>query len=372
MQTPPGNDSERLRGASLLLIKGEIQRRATEFGFDRMGVSQTDPGPHRQYLDDWLSEGFAGEMTYLSRYRDLRVDPALLFPGALRVLSFKMDYLPEQRESMWNVLERTSDGYIARYALGRDYHKLIRTRLARLMDHISQQYGPFRYRVFSDSAPILEKAYAAQSGLGWIGKHTNLIDRERGSFFFLGDVLTDLPLPVDEPASAHCGSCSACLDICPTQAIIAPFVLDARRCIAYLTIELKGSIPLELRKAIGNRIYGCDDCQLVCPWNRYARITLEPDFLARKGLESAPLTALFSWDEATFMAITEGSAIRRIGHQSWLRNIAVALGNGPPSPSAIEALKIRLDDPSAIVREHTLWALDQLEKAVDGPSVKST
>jgi epoxyqueuosine reductase len=267
-----------------------------------------------------------------------------------------MDYWPDAAGAE-GVLADTGLGYVSRYALGRDYHKLLRSRLARLAERLAAAAGSAGYRAFTDSAPVLEKALARDAGLGWIGKHTNLLDRHDGSWFFLGEVFTDLPLPVDEPVTAHCGSCTACLDVCPTRAIVAPYELDARRCISYLTIELDGPIPEEFRVAMGNRIYGCDDCQLVCPWNRYARVTAEPDFQPRQGLDAPRLVELFAWNEAEFLARTEGSAIRRIGHVRWLRNVAIALGNAPPTAAAVEALETRTDHPSEVVRESAGWAL---------------
>jgi epoxyqueuosine reductase len=270
-----------------------------------------------------------------------------------------MDYLPPDARDAEEVLADPTLGYVSRYALGRDYHKVLRRRLAHLAEKIAAACAETHYRVFVDSGPVLEKAYARDAGIGWIGKHTNVINRNAGSWFFLGEILTDLPLPIDAPATAHCGTCTACIDICPTQAIVGPNELDARRCISYLTIELRDSIPLEFRKAIGNRIYGCDDCQLVCPWNKFARVTKETDFAVRHRLDGATLVELFGWSEAEFLARTEGSAIRRIGYRSWLRNIAVALGNAPTSNEVIAALEARRDDPSELVREHVAWALAQ-------------
>jgi epoxyqueuosine reductase len=277
----------------------------------------------------------------------------------VRVISARMDYLPPRARDAWSVLRDRTLGYVSRYALGRDYHKTLRRRLQRLADRIEEATGPFGYRVFVDSAPVLEKALARDAGLGWIGKHTNLLNRHAGSWFFLGELYTDLPLPADAAPRNHCGSCTACIDICPTHAIVAPYELDARRCISYLTIEHHGAIPAEFRKALGNRIYGCDDCQLVCPWNRYARPTAEADFTPRHGLDAADLAQLFAWTAAEFEARTEGSAIRRIGHERWLRNLAVALGNAPTTPDVIAALRSRARDDSALVREHVEWALKE-------------
>jgi epoxyqueuosine reductase len=270
-----------------------------------------------------------------------------------------MDYWPEGSADALGTLADGNIAYVSRYALGRDYHKVLRSRLQKLCEHIQAAVGPFGHRVFTDSAPVLEKALARNAGLGWIGKHTNLIDRNAGSYFFLGEIYLDLKLPTDEPATAHCGTCSACMPACPTGAIVAPYRLDARRCISYLTIELAGSIPVEFRRAIGNRIYGCDDCQLVCPWNKFARPTPEKDFAVRHGLDHAQLAELFAWSEEDFLDKTQGSAIRRIGYERWLRNIAIALGNAPTSPAVVAALEARSQHPSAVVREHVQWALEQ-------------
>jgi epoxyqueuosine reductase len=286
-----------------------------------------------------------------------RSRPQELQPGTLRVISARLDYLPGQVADSEAVMRNPQLGFISRYALGRDYHKVLRNRLQKLAGRIESQVGPFQYRAFTDSAPVLEKALAEKAGLGWIGKHTNLIDKQTGSWFFLGELYTDLPLPVDTAAENHCGTCHACLDICPTQAIVAPYQLDAHRCISYLTIELRGPIPVELRPLIGNRIYGCDDCQIVCPWNRFAQPTTEPDFAPRHGLDAAELISLFSWTEEEFLKNTEGSAIRRIGYECWLRNIAVALGNTPSSEPVIKALEKRLNHDSELVRGHVQWAI---------------
>jgi len=295
----------------------------------------------------------------MERHGLRRARPQELVPGTLRVISARMDYLPPNARPATEVLHDPTLGYVSRYALGRDYHKVLRRRLARLAERIEAEVAGTRYRVFVDSGPVLEKAFARNAGLGWIGKHTNLIHSRAGSWFFLGEILTDLPLPVDAPATNHCGSCRACIDVCPTGAIVAPYELDARLCISYLTIELRGPIPVELRRAIGNRIYGCDDCQLFCPWNKFARLTSEPDFAPRHALDGATLTQLFAWSEEEFLRSTEGSAIRRIGYECWLRNIAVALGNAPTSDEVLAALRARRDHPSALVREHVEWALAQ-------------
>ena len=330
---------------------------AQKLGFQQLGYSDIDLGEHEVHLNNWLSRGFHGGMDYMQRHGTRRSRPQELHPGTIRVISVRMDYLPESATDVESLLKDPSKGVISRYALGRDYHKMMRKRLQKLARQIEQHAGPFGYRVFVDSAPVLEKALAEKAGLGWIGKHSNLINKTAGSWFFLGEIYTDLPLPTDRPAAEHCGACTLCLDICPTQAIIAPYTVDARRCISYLTIELRGSIPEEFRALMGNRIYGCDDCQLVCPWNRFARPTQERDFAPRHGLDAPELIELFGWSEEQFLQRTEGSAIRRIGHQSWLRNIAVALGNAPASEPVIDALKKRQQHGSKIVREHVEWAL---------------
>lgn len=334
-----------------------IKRWGGELGFQQIGIAGIGLAEAEGHLQAWLQDGFHGEMDYMQRHGSKRSRPDELVPGTLRVISARLDYLPERREAMGEHLENPVDAYISRYALGRDYHKLVRSRLQKLAALIEAAIGPFGYRVFSDSAPVLEKALAAKAGLGWIGKHSNLINRQAGSWFFLGEIYTDLALPIDQPVKNHCGACAACLDICPTQAIVAPYRVDARRCVSYLTIELHGPIPEEFRPLLGNRVYGCDDCQLVCPWNRFARLTEEADFLPRHGLATAQLIELFAWDETAFLRKTEGSAIRRIGHERWLRNLAVALGNAPQSPEAIAALRGRESHPSPLVLEHVQWAL---------------
>ncbi|TDJ45605.1 MAG: tRNA epoxyqueuosine(34) reductase QueG [Gammaproteobacteria bacterium] len=337
----------------------QIRAWALELGFQQLGITSTDLANDEAQLNHWLAKNYHGDMDYMARHGSKRSHPEELVPGTLRVISVRMDYLPDEPIPPVQLLEQTERAYISRYALGRDYHKLMRRRLQQLADKIESECGPFGYRAFVDSAPVLEKPLARNAGLGWIGKHTNLINRDAGSWFFLGELLTDLPLPIDEPATEHCGSCSTCIDVCPTDAIIGPFQLDARRCISYLTIELKGSIPEEFRPLIGNRIYGCDDCQLFCPWNKFAQPTAENDFTPRHGLASAKLTELFAWNEAEWLEKMAGSAIRRIGYEQWLRNIAVSLGNAPSSAAVIDALKSREHDESELVREHVQWALMQ-------------
>jgi len=338
----------------------DIKAWGRELGFQQVGITDTALDEGETHLLNWLAADRHGEMAYMVQHDVRRSRPADLVPGTLRVISVRMDYLSSTAAPAEAVLHDPTLGMISRYALGRDYHKLLRARLQRLADRIATHIGPFGYRAFTDSAPVLEKALAEKAGLGWIGKHTNLLQRDAGSWFFLGELYTDLPLPVDAPASNHCGSCHACIDICPTQAIIAPYKLDARRCISYLTIELRGSIPVELRPLLGSRIYGCDDCQMVCPWNKFARPTDEPDFAPRHGLDAPKLVQLFAWSEEEFLKKTEGSAIRRIGYERWLRNIAVALGNAPRSEAVTASLRTRADHPSALVREHVAWALAQL------------
>ena len=322
-----------------------------------MGIAGCDLGAAEAGLQAWLDRGFHGEMDYMAAHGTKRSRPAELVPGTVRIISARLDYFPPASTDAHAVLNDASAAYVSRYALGRDYHKVLRNRLQSLAEKIGAEIGEHHFRVFTDSAPVLEVELATQSGLGWRGKHTLLLNRQHGSWFFLGEIYTDLPLPVDTPEAGHCGTCTACIDVCPTQAILAPYTLDARRCISYLTIELKGSIPLELRPLLGNRIYGCDDCQLVCPWNRFAQTATLPDFEVRNGLDSARLADLFAWSETDFNDRLAGSPIRRIGHERWLRNIAVALGNAAPSPEIQVALNARLDHPSAVVREHVAWAL---------------
>ncbi len=347
---------EEERHAELL---ARIREWSLALGFQQLGVAGVELAEDERRLFEWLGRGEHGEMEYMERHGRRRTRPSELLPGTLRVLSLRMDYFPEGAADAWSVIGQPHLAYVSRYALGRDYHRLLRTRIARLARLIEQDVGPFGHRAFVDSAPVLEKPLARNAGLGWIGKHTNLINTRAGSWFFLGELYVDLPLPVDEPSRDHCGTCRRCIDACPTGAIVAPYRLDARLCISYLTIELGGPIPEALRPLVGNRIYGCDDCQLVCPWNKFAQPTREGDFAVRHGLDSAGLAELFAWDEATFLSRTEGSAIRRIGHERWLRNIAVALGNAAPSPAARAALVTRMESNSELVREHVEWALRQ-------------
>ena len=326
------------------------------------GLGDVYKRQHQRRLDDWLDAGFHGEMDYMTKHGSKRSHPEQLVENTIRVISVRMDYMPPDCELSDAVLTNPEMGFISRYALGRDYHKVMRNRLQKLADRIKATIGEFGYRVFVDSAPVLEKALAEKAGLGWIGKHSNLINQKAGSWFFLGEIYTDLPLPLsDHHTENHCGTCSACIDICPTRAIVAPYRVDARRCISYLTIELHGSIPVEFRKDMGNRIYGCDDCQLCCPWNRFSQPTSEQDFFSRHPLDAPDLIELFSWSEDTFLNKTEGSAIRRIGHKRWLRNIAIALGNAPRSDKIIEVLeeKKREFSSNEMLTEHIDWALEK-------------
>ncbi|TPQ26406.1 tRNA epoxyqueuosine(34) reductase QueG [Methylomonas koyamae] len=340
-----------------------IKQWGMELGFQQIGISDTGLHQAEDHLQNWLDRDFHGDMQYMAAHGLKRSRPALLQEGTRSIISARMDYLPEPSARSHSLLADPAAAFVSRYALGRDYHKILRNRLQKLADQIATAIGPFGYRAFVDSAPVLEKAIAEKAGLGWIGKHSNLINRRAGSWFFLGEIYTDLELPADQTASNHCGDCRACLDICPTQAIVAPYQVDARRCVSYLTIELHGPIPEDLRPLIGNRIYGCDDCQLVCPWNRFAKLSAEVDFRPRQRLDSATLLELFAWGEAEFLQKTEGSAIRRIGHQRWLRNIATALGNGRPAPEVLAALNRRLHDASDLVAEHVRWALSRLTGA---------
>ncbi|MGH8126571.1 MAG: tRNA epoxyqueuosine(34) reductase QueG [Rhodanobacteraceae bacterium] len=336
-----------------------IKAWGAELGFGKVGITGVGLDEDEAHLLAWLEQGRHGSMDYMQRHGSKRSRPAELQPGTLRVISARLDYFPTgmDGESAWQTLRDGERAYIARYALGRDYHKLIRRRLQKLASRIESETGPFGYRAFTDSAPVLEKALARNAGLGWIGKHTLLLDSDAGSWFFLGEIYTDLPLPVDTPSSAHCGTCTRCIDVCPTQAITGPYQLDARRCIAYLTIESKEAIPEDLRPLIGNRVFGCDDCQLVCPWNKFARPTHEEDFAPRHGLDGAKLVELFAWNEDEFLEKTEGMPIRRAGYAGFMRNVAVALGNAPHSSELVAALEARVSDPSPLVREHVAWAL---------------
>jgi len=331
-----------------------------ELGFQAVGIAGTDLGQAEARLLAWLAQGCHGEMDYMANHGVKRSRPQELVPGTLRAITARMAYFPPQARDSHEVLEDGSQAFISRYALGRDYHKLVRARLQKLADRISHEIGPFQFRVFTDSAPVMEVELASKSGLGWRGKHSLLLSRAAGSWFFLGEIYTDLPLPIDEPEAGHCGTCAKCIGACPTGAIVAPYQVDARRCISYLTIELKGSIPEALRPLIGNRVYGCDDCQMACPWNKFGQITREADFAVRHGLDNIKLAELLLWSEKEFETRLAGSPIRRIGHERWLRNIAVGLGNGPATPDVQLALNQRRDHSSALVREHVAWAAGRL------------
>lgn len=350
--------SSQLKNAEYLANK--IKLWGLELGFEAIGISDTNLSAAELNLLTWLKNGHNGEMKWMQHHGNKRSQPTKLLSGTTRIISVRLNYLPAEHSNPESILADNLKAYISRYSLGRDYHKLMRNRLQKLADKINNEIGEFTYRAFVDSAPVLEKAIAEKAGLGWIGKHSNLINQEQGSWFFLGELYTNLELPVDKPAKNHCGTCTSCIDLCPTKAIIAPYTIDARRCISYLTIELKGSIPLEFRSMMGNRIYGCDDCQLVCPWTRFSQQSNEPDFNPRHQLDSIELIELFKWTEQEFLKNTEGMAIRRIGYESWSRNIAVALGNAVKSEAIIESLLSRENDQSVIVREHIDWALNNL------------
>ena len=359
---------ERAQAGSVDLarLKNRIRAWGEELGFSRIGVAGVELGEAEARLLDWLSRGFHGEMRYMERHGTRRSRPAELVPGTVRVISARLDYWPPEAADSESVMADGRQAYVSRYALGRDYHKVLRGRLQKMADRIEQDIGAFHYRVFTDSAPVLEVELAAKAGLGWRGKHTLLLDREAGSWFFLGEIYTDLPLPVDEVQSEHCGTCQRCIDICPTRAIVAPYQLDARRCISYLTIEHAGSIPEELRSLMGNRVYGCDDCQLVCPWNGFAASSDLDDFRVRHGLDCATLLELFAWSAEEFESKLEGSAIRRIGHERWLRNLAVGLGNAPGDRAILQALEDRRNDPSELVRSHVAWAIAEQQRKLQG------
>jgi epoxyqueuosine reductase len=342
-------------------IADTIKQLGIDLGFQQVGITDTDLSSAETYLMQWLSQGQHGDMEWMARHGHKRSQPAKLVPDTLRIITARMDYLPPDCEQMQTILEDPSRAYISRYALGRDYHKLMRKRLQKLASELEAITGGFSYRVFVDSAPVMEKPLAEKAGLGWVGKHTNLLNKKAGSWFFLGEIYTNMPLPIDAQGINHCGDCQACIDICPTKAITAPYQLDARLCVSYLTIEHQGAIPVELRPLIGNRIYGCDDCQLCCPWNRFADFTKEKDFHPRHHLDDIDLLEVFSWDETTFLSRTEGSAIRRIGHERWLRNIAIALGNSKTNKEHIvETLKSRYHHSSTLVQEHINWAIENL------------
>jgi epoxyqueuosine reductase len=357
---PPANASPRRSvDSGLGNLSSRIKRWGQELGFQAVGIADADLSSAEPRLLEWLGRGWHGEMEYMARHGALRARPAALKPGTLRVISCRMDYLNDAAQGIESIPEKAS---IARYARGRDYHKVLRDRLQKLCDRIAAEIGEFGHRVFTDSAPVMEVELAARAGIGWRGKHTLLLSRDAGSWFFLGEIYCDVPLPVDQEAANSCGTCERCMEVCPTQAIRGPYQLDARRCISYLTIEHKSAIPEELRPLIGNRVYGCDDCQLACPWNRFAKLTPEGDFRTRNGLDRATLVELFAWTEAEFDERLRGSPIRRIGYERWLRNLAVGLGNAPTSPAVVEALRARANHASELVREHVRWALARHER----------
>ncbi len=348
-------------GHSSADLASRVKRWALEAGFDAAAISGIDLAEEEARLLEWLGRGWHGAMDYMARHGARRARPAELVPGTASVVTVRLDYWPESARDADAVLADPSLAYVSRYALGRDYHKVLRARLQKLADRMTAELGPFAYRAFTDSAPVMEVALAARAGLGWRGKHTLLLSREAGSCYFLGELFVSLDLARDAPVTEHCGTCERCLDACPTRAIVAPYPLDARRCISYLTLENPGPIPEEFRAALGNRIYGCDDCQLACPWNKYARKGAAPDFEPRHGLDAAALVALFAWTRDEFESRLEGSPIRRIGHARWLRNIAVALGNAPTTTDVLRALQSRADDPDPLVKEHVQWALARHE-----------
>lgn len=348
-------------------LAADIKCWGKELGFAEIGITDTNLANAETKHQAWINKGFHGDMDYMAKHGTKRSRPAELVPNTVRVISARLDYLPPKAKNSWQVMNDGKQAFISRYALGRDYHKVMRQKLQKLCDMIQSELPielkDFEYRAFTDSAPVLEVALAEKAGLGWRGKHTLLLNKNHGSWFFLGEIYTNLPLPIDAHATNHCGTCSACIDICPTRAITAPYEVDARRCISYLTIELKSAIPVEFRPLIGNRVYGCDDCQLVCPWNKFAEITQEPDFNIRHGLDDMSLIECFNWNEAEFQQKMAGSAIYRIGFVQWLRNIAVGLGNAPTTPEIVNALEARKNDEHALVREHVAWAIEQHTQA---------
>jgi len=362
MHSNPGQFAARPTHGDPLSITSTIKQIGLELGFQQVGITDADLDPEHERYRRWIERNYHGEMGYMARNIDKRLHPPRLVPNTLSVICVRLDYLVEPQQRMLDLLEEPDRAYVSRYALGRDYHKLMRKRLQKFAERIAALCAPMGYRVFTDSAPVLEKALAAKAGLGWQGKHSNLLQREHGSWFFLGEIYTDLALDSDAPLENHCGRCTSCIDICPTGAIVEPYTVDARRCISYLTIEHRSEIPVEFRAAIGNRIYGCDDCQLACPWNRFAKYTREADFQPRHGLDSISLLDCYRWSEDEFLRNTEGSAIRRIGYQCWLRNIVVALGNATPNPYIVETLRRDYDSHSGFVRQHIDWAIERQQR----------
>ena len=367
MQSNPSIIATNNKAGDWAKLAADIKRWGQELGFAEIGITDTNLANAETKHQAWIKKGFHGEMDYMAKHGTKRSRPAELVPNTVRVISARLDYLPPKAKNSWQVINDNNQAFISRYALGRDYHKVMRQKLQKLCDKIQteldselhSELNAFEYRAFTDSAPVLEVALAEKAGLGWRGKHTLLLNKNHGSWFFLGEIYTNLPLPIDAAATNHCGTCTACIDICPTRAITAPYEVDARRCISYMTIELKTAIPLEFRPLIGNRVYGCDDCQLACPWNKFAEITQEPDFNVRHGLDEVSLIECFGWSEAEFQQKMAGSAIYRIGFKQWLRNIAVGLGNASTSPAVVNALETRKNDEDALVREHVGWALQQ-------------
>ncbi len=347
----------------MVTLAADIKRWGIALGFTDIGITDVNLSQAEVAHQKWIKKGFHGEMDYMAKHGTKRTRPAELVPNTVRIISARLDYLPPKAKDSWAVINKADSAFISRYALGRDYHKVMRKKLQQLSSKIQTAIHDVEYRVFTDSAPVLEVELAEKAGLGWRGKHTLLINKNHGSWFFLGEIYTNLPLPIDKPANNHCGTCNACIDICPTQAITAPYEVDARRCISYLTIELKNSVPVEFRPLIGNRVYGCDDCQLTCPWNKFAETAQEEDFNVRHGLDDVSLIECFSWSEETFKEKMAGSAIYRIGYDQWLRNIAIGLGNASTKPEIIHALNARKEDTSTLVREHIDWALAQHAKS---------
>jgi len=345
-------------------LKNQIKTWAQDLGFQQAGISDIDLSEAGKHLNQWLEKQYHGEMSYMYRHGDKRHHPEQLVPETLSIISVRLDYMKTNLTPYESLTKQPQKAAISRYALGRDYHKVLRKKLKKLTDKITAEIGPFGHRVFTDSAPVMEKAIAEKAGLGWIGKHSNLLNSKAGSYFFLGEIYTDLPLKPDQKQSFHCGSCTQCIQDCPTDAIVAPFQVDARRCISYLTIENKGPIPIEFRKAIGNRIYGCDDCQVVCPWNKFTQNTPEQDFNPRHQLDDIDLLTLFLWTEDEFLSKTEGSPIRRIGYEAWQRNLTVGLGNAEPSEKITQALQNKLITASPMLKEHIEWALEQLNPLI--------